>query len=540
MAKLHIGIGYGDYKTPQGKSSRSSSVNYLYCYNDKNKSADLLKFKKQQYKNFYTVDEKGDIEYKDGFLFALNYTSTEPIPSTSVSGVSIPPPDGIVTTSLQYPPQRSVYKREVWRDAKNQIYYEKILHPVSLQNNLSRIIDYNVSTNRNYEYIIYLTDKGQSGGAVVKEIHFPITTKWEYWTISELHKTTDENVYTTSENETWLFKFNVEPGEQQQNISKSQQDTLGQFPAFSYGKKNYITSSVSCLLGAEMLPFDYLTMNYVLVRDDDGNVSWALKANANDYYGGYTESRWKKLLDQCGMNEKVINVFDAKITSNDSVDMLNEWRKVCNSGNPKLYKNSKGQAFIIQITESSYSINESWDKQPITINFSWTEIAKADNAQIIQTTGFTTDVSGNTSGGGDEPVLDYNALANKPSINGVTLVGDKTDQDLYLEAEGNVEQITGTTPNIVLNNNMTYNLGTITGLTTEYGTINDEYYKNRQCSQAEINFVAGSDFVYEPPANTTLIGEDVQNNKLNAKSGTSYNIGFGYVDNVMYAVSGIK
>jgi len=116
---------------------------------------------------------------------------------------------------LQYPPQRSVYKREVWRDAKNQVYYEKILHPVSLQNNLSRIIDYNVSTNRNYEYIIYLTDQGQSGGAVVKEIHFPITTKWEYWTISELHKTTDENVYTTSENETWLFKFNVEPGEQQ-------------------------------------------------------------------------------------------------------------------------------------------------------------------------------------------------------------------------------------------------------------------------------------------------------------------------------------
>lgn len=538
MARLHIGIGQGAYKIPQGKSSRSSSVNYLYCYNDKDMN--LTNIKKQQYKNFYTFDKDGSIKYQDGFLFGLNYTSTEPIPSTGVIGVNLPPPDGIVTTSLQYPSQRSVYKREVWRDAQNQIYYEKILHPVSLQSNLSRIIDYNVSTNRNYEYIIYLTDQNKEDGAIVKEIHFPITTKWEYWTISELHKTTEENVYTTSENETWLFKFNVEPGEQQQNMSKSQQDTLGQFPAFSYGKKNYITSSVSCLLGSEMLPFDYLTRNYVLVRDDNGNVTWSLKEDTSDYYGGYTESRWKKLLDQCGMNEKVVNVFDTKITSNDSVDMLNEWKKICNSGNPKLYKNSKGQSFIIQITESSSSINELWDKQPITINFSWTEIAKADNAQIIQTEGFTTDVSGSVSGGGDEPVLDYNILANKPSINGVTLVGDKTDRDLYLEAEGNIEQITDVSPNVILNNNITYNLGTINSLMTEYGTINDEYYKNRQCSQAEINFVAGSDFIYEPPANTTLIGGDVQNNKLNAKAGTSYNIGFGYVDNVMYAVCGIR
>ena len=92
-----------------------------------------------------------------------------------------------------------------------------------------------------------------------------------------------------------------------------------------------------------MLPFDFLTTNYALVRDDEtGKVSWGFSENTGEVYGGYTESRWKKLLDKCGMNEKVVNVFDTKITSNDSVDMLNEWKKLCNSGNPKLYKNSKG------------------------------------------------------------------------------------------------------------------------------------------------------------------------------------------------------
>ena len=533
MANIKIGISSGYKPQDFGKPSRESTVSYLYAYKISEPSSSSINFPAEK-------KDYSEITKNENFLFALNYTA-EP-----VDGLTMPLPDGIVSQGLKMAPQRSIYKREVWRDNNNQVYSEKILHPVVLQNNVSRVIDYNVATNRNYEYIIYLTDQNDKNQTTQREIHFPITTKWDYWSISELHKTNEQNVYTTSENETWLFKFNVEPGEQQQNIAKSQQDTLGKYPAFSYGKKNYTTSSVSCLLGSEMLPFDFLTTNYVLVRDENGRVYWDFAQEASEVYGGYTESRWKKLLDKCGMNEKVVNVFDTKITSNDSVDMLNEWNKLCSSGNPKLYKNSKGQSFIIQITEFSNSINESWDKQPVTINFSWTEIADASNARIIQTTEFTTDTSGSVSGGGDEPVVDYNMLSNKPQINGVELVGNKTDKDLYLEAEGNVQDISETNPSVELDNNITYNLGSINGLTTTFGTINDKYYTERQCSQAEINFTAASNFKYTPPEGTTIIGEDVEEDKVDgrkklmAKMGTSYNIGFGYVDNVMYAVCGIR
>ena len=531
MANIKIGISSGYKSQDFGKPSRKSRVSYLYAYNKDESSPSNRKFPAISSKKKYS--EIMQDQNKDYFLFALNYTNE------SIDDLQMPFPDGIVSKELKTAPQKSIYKREVWRDNNNNVYYEKILHPVVLQNNVSRVIDYNITTNRNYEYIIYLTD--QSGKrAIQREIHFPITTKWDYWSISELHKTNEQNVYTTSENETWLFKFNVEPGEQQQNVAKSQQDTLGKYPAFSYGKKNYTTSSVSCLLGSEMLPFDFLTRNYVLVRNEDGSVSWGLTQNTSEVYGGYTESRWKKLLNKCGMDECVINVFDTKITSNDSVDMLNEWKKLCNSGNPKLYKNSKGQSFIIQITEFSNSINESWDKQPITINFSWTEIADASNARVIQTTEFTIDTSGGVSGGRDEPVIDYNILLNKPRINGVELVGNKTDKDLYLEAEGDTMSISETNPSVKLDNNITYNLGSINGLTTTFGSINDEYYKSRQCSQAEINFTAASNFIYTPPENTTIIGGDVEGGKLSAKKGTSYNIGFEYVDNVMYAVCGIR
>ena len=229
MANIKIGISSGYKSQDFGKPSRESAVSYLYAYKISEPSSSSINFPAEK-------KDYSEITKNENFLFALNYTA-EP-----VDGLTMPLPDGIVSEGLKTTPQRSIYKREVWRDKNNQVYSEKILHPVVLQNNVSRVIDYNVATNRNYEYIIYLTDQS-TDGVIQREIHFPITTKWDYWSISELHKTTEQNVYTTSENETWLFKFNVEPGEQQQNVAKSQQDTLGKYPAFSYGKKNYTTSS---------------------------------------------------------------------------------------------------------------------------------------------------------------------------------------------------------------------------------------------------------------------------------------------------------
>jgi hypothetical protein len=203
MANIKIGISSGYKSQDFGKPSRKSRVSYLYAYNKDESSPSNRNFPAISSKKKYS-----EIMQDKDFLFALNYTA-EPI-----NDLPMPFPDGIVSEGLKMIPQRSIYKREVWRDNNNQVYYEKILHPVVLQNNVSRVIDYNVTTNRNYEYIIYLTD--QNGDQTIqREIHFPITTKWDYWSISELHKTSEHNVYTTSENETWLFKFNVEPGEQQ-------------------------------------------------------------------------------------------------------------------------------------------------------------------------------------------------------------------------------------------------------------------------------------------------------------------------------------
>lgn len=527
--QISIGNKKYSYLNKNNKSSKESSIYFVYALNQSSDQKIFLK--KESYDELYQNDKT---------LVGLNYFSSQ---SDNPILNNIPAPVGIVGKNIGNYPTRSVYKREVWgvteNDGNVSLVGEKILHPVVIEKNINKLIDYNISTNRKYEYVIYMSGEEELSQ---QEIHFPITTNWEYWSISELHKTNDNNVYTTSENDTWLFKFNVEPGEQQQNMSKQQQDTLGQYPAFSYGKKNYITSSVSCLLGAQMLPYNYVTKGWNLRRNERGEVVWE-STDTNQQSGGYLESKWVKLINQCGFNESTVNIFDAKLTSNDSVDMLNQWKKICNSGNPKLYKNSKGQSFIIQITESSNSINESWDKQPITINFSWTEIANSEDYSIIQTSNFMNYIiNGNVISSDIEQFGglsgNYDLLYNKPTINDVTLVGNKTDKDLYLEAEGNVKNISGDIVNVILDNNMTYNLGNISGLTTSFGSMTDEYYKDRQCSQAEINFTVASDFIYTPPKDVILIGNDVADNVLNAKAGKSYNIGFGYVDGSIYAVCG--
>ncbi len=527
--QISIGNKKYSYLNKNNKSSKESSIYFVYALNQF--SDKKIYNNKWSYNNLYQNDK---------LLIGLNYFSSQ---SDNPILNNIPNPVGIVGKNIGNYPTRSVYKREVWgvteNDGNVNLVGEKILHPVVIEKNINKLIDYNISTNRKYEYVIYMSGEEELSQ---QEIHFPITTNWEYWSISELYKTNDNNVYTTSENDTWLFKFNVEPGEQQQNISKQQQDTLGQYPAFSYGKKNYITSSVSCLLGAQMLPYNYVTKGWSLRRNEKGEVVWE-SADTNQQSGGYLESKWVKLINQCGFNESTVNIFDAKLTSNDSVDMLNQWKKICNSGNPKLYKNSKGQSFIIQITESSNSINESWDKQPITINFSWTEIANSEDYSIIQTSNFMNYIiDGNVISSDIEQFGslsgNYDLLYNKPTINDVTLIGNKTDKDLYLEAEGNVKNISGDIVNVILDNNMTYNLGNISRLTTSFGSMTDEYYKDRQCSQAEINFTVASDFIYTPPKDVILIGNDVVDNALNAKTGKSYNIGFGYVDGSIYAVCG--
>lgn len=207
--------------------------------------------------------------------------------------------------------------------------------------------DYKVSNGRAYEYVFY---PSAGNDRVIRET-VVAHTKWDSWSITELHPLdVANNKFYSAPNDVWLFKFNVETGEQNQNITRQENITLGQYPRYYEGRQNYISGTVSCLLGSEMVSAAYLIENGLDLRD-----------------GQYREYR----------------IFDTHPTSNQKVDMLNSWRQFVKSKNPKLLKDRKGQIFVVTVTQNSNKPYDNIRNQPDVINFSWTQIKSVDDIMIL-------------------------------------------------------------------------------------------------------------------------------------------------------------
>lgn len=294
------------------------------------------------------------IDDVDTLLVGLNYTRGDSVNATVLgrgAGISQAP-----APSFQ---QVSIYKREIWEDGGEDTYSRVALHAST-----TGFYDFNVANNRTYEYLIYpefLDSEGAtlSGG---------INVRWNDWSITELHPVSgNKKRFTAQPSDVWILKYNVEPTDQTQNISKTQQDNLTAYPKFSHGPKNHVTSSVTCLLGSQMLPYDFITSRYEYVEVSRDTWAWRSRKIDGGYQaGGYTEA----------------HPFVTRLTSNQQVDMLNAWRRVAYSGNPKLVKDRKGQKFLVQITDPSNTVADTWNKMPVTISFSWVEIGSLDDVII--------------------------------------------------------------------------------------------------------------------------------------------------------------
>lgn len=204
--------------------------------------------------------------------------------------------------------------------------------------------DYNVSNGRKYRYVIY---PGQADNEIAK-LTADVSVHWDYWSLTELTPVDGSwKSFTASSDDVWLFNLNVETGEQAQNIARNEQQTLGTYSRFSQGKMNYVSGSVSCLLGRDVIPA-YLA----------------------------------KSADEAGYQEKLWN--DRVLSSNQKVDMLLAWRKFVFSSNPKLLKDRFGQSFVVTLTQSSNKPMDNVRRQPNTISFSWTEVASLKDVTIIE------------------------------------------------------------------------------------------------------------------------------------------------------------
>lgn len=286
----------------------------------------------------------------------------------------------------------SIYKKEIWYNRETGKPMEQdVWTPVVLENASGTIRDFNIGNNRYYKYVFRLVENKIGGNVEYQSgIIVPIKTSWQGWSITELHETDDPKVFTAAPKDVWKFKYNISNGAQTQNVAKTQQETLSRYPIFSHGVKNAIGGSVTCLLGREMINADYTNKEWVYEQDPNTselNFIWRENNGPFENLGGYRE-RLGRVQSFCGTNPDYLSASVLgfrNLTSNEAVDMLDKWRDICYSGNPKLLKDQKGQTFIIQITDPSNTTNESWEKMPEEISFSWIEIADAKDCRIIQT-----------------------------------------------------------------------------------------------------------------------------------------------------------
>ena len=304
-----------------------------------------------------------------------------------------------------------VSKREVWAGDKTgqqetvtidgqtrtvdvyDKYSEPLYHPVLIDAKLYGIHnytedgeyfyvfnDYNVASNRQYEYIYYILDDSDSSLTVINHRTGVVKTKTNRWTVTELDydlSYDDATVYGVNPNNVWMFKYNADGGSQVLNTSKTQQDTLAQYPFFSMGPKRHMSGSISCLLGIEFLRSNMVTElpQYYYNHISADYVQWkvyGLPTGEPVEAGGYQER----------LRSKDPNDF-VHLSSNQAIDMINQWRNLCYSGRPKLLKSPKGDIYIVQITNSQSTAQYTWNKMPDTISFDWTEIADPYDAIII-------------------------------------------------------------------------------------------------------------------------------------------------------------
>lgn len=307
--------------------------------------------------NNKTSKMDGDLNYiKIGQQSELVQSKTWIITYDKEYGV--PENTGVIFDSSSDGGSCSIYRREYSKYRRKLNGSEQVMEftgnwePVAINAGHNTVIDYNISSGKTYQYIMYpnsITAQEQFANTTdVKTNSGYVDVKWDEWSISELVPENNnlnipliKKIYRVDYDNVWLFKYSLETGAQNHNFVKNEIQTLGQYSRIGHGKNNYISGTVNCLLGSEIIP------------------GW------RDTY-----------------IERTSKSIEKPLSTNDKIYMLQKWRELASSKNPKLLKDIKGQSWIVQIMENSNTPHNTYKNQPDIISFSWKQIEDVENVVI--------------------------------------------------------------------------------------------------------------------------------------------------------------
>lgn len=231
------------------------------------------------------------------------------------------------------------------------------------------ILDYNVSNNMDYTYLISIPDERITEPREEIEkydyqnmqyfmIENNITTSFDDWSLIPINNDDNQDLYVVSD-DIWKFLYNLESEDLTINNHITLSETKGRFPKMGYDKSNYLSSGLSCLLG-DVTAYSYLDGNILRQKD------------------GYIEN-WGENIIIDGV--KTTNYNNLKI---NNILKFNKWKELCNSKSTMLLRDLKGNVWAVGINEKpSVSNNDQSKEQIYTISFKWNEIDDLSNKSVV-------------------------------------------------------------------------------------------------------------------------------------------------------------
>lgn len=189
--------------------------------------------------------------------------------------------------------------------------------------------DYNVCNNQKYKYYIIPTyynseDNSEKIGEPI--ITDDITADFQCCSIVGLLPTNDKNMYKVDKNNVWSLGIDVSVENYKANFNKNTLNGIGRFPHLSTDTTNFLTLTVSSLIGD-------------------------IACASNEYYG-------------------------------DTVNRIEDFIEFCHNGNLKLFKDCKGFVIPCDITDLSFSYDKECVQMPTTVNIEITQLDDRKNISV--------------------------------------------------------------------------------------------------------------------------------------------------------------
>lgn len=211
-----------------------------------------------------------------------------------------------------------------WNIYKREDNSPILKYVVSLPVDQNSFVDYNVKYGHNYQYEIFAETATTLAQPFTNPN--PLSVYWQGWVLIDLPAPINDNLYIVDNSDVWVFETNFSSEELVQNIDKYTYENFTRFPKVSTGRKNYISGGITAFL-----------------------------SNIDAVHTHYS----------------------------DSSEMMDAFSKVIVNGNPKLLKDRKGNAWIIDTQENGFKFTDESVEQIVTVGFNFIQIDASDDYIVV-------------------------------------------------------------------------------------------------------------------------------------------------------------